>query len=65
MQPLLFMKHLSRRKPRGYWDRFEFIYTPKYESWLINMAEIEILRDCLNLVSKSREGLNVGRINTN
>lgn len=23
------------------WDRFEFIYTPKYGSWL-NMAEIEL-----------------------
>ncbi len=32
------------------WDRFEFIYTPKYGSWL-NMAEIELSvlsRQCLN-----------------
>jgi len=32
------------------WDRFEFIYTPKHESWL-NMAEIELnvlMGQCLN-----------------
>jgi uncharacterized protein YecA (UPF0149 family) len=31
-------------------DRFEFVYTPKHESWL-NMAEIELnvlIRQCLN-----------------
>jgi hypothetical protein len=32
------------------WDRFNFIYTPKYGSWL-NMAEIELnvlMGECLN-----------------
>lgn len=32
------------------WDRFEFIYTPKHDSWL-NMAEIELhvlMGQCLN-----------------
>jgi len=32
------------------WDRFEFVYTPKHDSWF-NMAEIELnvlIRQCLN-----------------
>jgi len=35
---------------KGFWDRFEFIYTPKHGSWL-NMAEIELSvlnGQCLN-----------------
>ena len=28
-------------KAKALWDRFEFVYTPKYGSWL-NMAELEI-----------------------
>ena len=33
-----------------FWDRFEFVYTPKHGSWL-NMAEIELIvltGQCLN-----------------
>jgi hypothetical protein len=28
-------------KAKGFWDRFEFVFTPKHGSWL-NMAEIEL-----------------------
>ena len=28
-------------KTKALWDRFEFVYTPKHESWL-NIAEIEL-----------------------
>ena len=37
-------------KAKALWDRFEFVYTPKHESWL-NMAEIELnvlTGQCLN-----------------
>ena len=39
-----------RQKNQKIWIRFEFIYTPKYGSWL-NIAEIElsvIQSQCLN-----------------
>jgi hypothetical protein len=37
-------------KAKALWDRFEFVFTPKYGSWL-NMAEIELnvlIGQCLN-----------------
>ncbi len=35
------MKPLSPRRQKGFWDRFEFVYTPKDGSWL-NIVEIEL-----------------------
>jgi DDE superfamily endonuclease len=35
---------------KAFWDRFEFVYTPKHGSWL-DMAEIELnvlIGQCLN-----------------
>ena len=35
------MKYFIRKKQKGLWNRFEFVFTPKHGSWL-NMAEIEL-----------------------
>lgn len=50
----LVMDNLNTHKAasfyEAFWDRFEFIYTPKHGSWL-NMAEIELnvlIAQCLN-----------------
>ena len=44
---------------KALWDRFEFAYTPKHDSWL-NVAEVELnvmIRQCLNRRIASHEVL--------
>jgi len=48
--PGAFYKTFNPDKAKSLWDKFEFIYTPKYGSWL-NMVEIELnvlLGQCFN-----------------
>jgi len=48
--PGSFYETFLPEKAKALWDKFEFVYTPKYGSWL-NMAEIELnvlTGQCLN-----------------
>ena len=48
--PGSFYETFAPDKAKALWNRFEFVYTPKHESWL-NMAEIELnvlTGQCLN-----------------